>query len=189
MHNLIKRKSSIINGPKQFKQLKSIKSCVKDKRLLKMCKDTMKNNVYFAHPHCILISMLGDEAFDVRQRAVNIINDIRCYEINSLDYYLPKIDVDAENYYNLCTFEKIDDLWYYQNTQDTYIIITEPPLLNNLDVNKFLYNRFKSDIPCHTQSVERNVAVTTKVTKKICGRLNQSALGMLVNVSRSASVS
>ena len=58
--------------------------------------------------------------------------------------------------------------------------ITEPPLTIDLDLSNFLVDRFTSDLPCHTQSVERLVKVTTDVSRRVCGRLNQSAEGMLV---------
>ena len=45
--------------------------------------------------------------------------------------------------------------------------ITEPPLTIDLDLSNFLVDRFTSDLPCHTQSVERLVKVTTDVSKRV----------------------
>ena len=79
----------------------------------------------------------------------------------------------------MCTMELVDNKWVYLNKFDSYVLITEPPLLKDVDVSEYLNTPFVSSLPCHTQSVERMVAVTTSVSKAAVGRLNQSAEGML----------
>lgn len=68
---------------------------------------------------------------------------------------------------------------------DSFEYITEPPLTKDLDQSNFLLQQFTFDLPCHTQSVQRMVKITTEVSKKVCGRVNQNTEGMLIVKGRS----
>lgn len=181
MHMSIKHKSSIIQGPiNLFMELSLIKTCIKGQKDVNTCLEVLKNNCYFAHPHSILLSMLGDPTYSIRKRAIDIINDVRISNINSLSYFLPKFNIDANSYIDMCTMERINGQWKYLDIFDKHVLITEPPLIRNLDLTVYINEPYTSDFSCHTQSVERHVALTTRVTKTVCGRENQSAEGMLV---------
>ena len=188
MHMNIKYKSSIVDGcVNLFKEVSLIKKYVKSKVEQEYILSSLQVNSYFAHPHNVLISMLADESYVIRKEAIDIIVDLRNldYGEQSLDYYLPKVNFEAVSYSKLCSMSKIDERWVYLTFMNRLEYVTEPPLTKNLDLSQFLLERFSSDLPCHTQSVERLVKLTTEATKRVCGRVNQSAEGMLVVKGRS----
>ena len=111
--------------------------------------------------------MLGDECFSIRKEAIDIIVDIRsCSDDQNLNYFLPKVNFEAVHFRNLCSMSKKDGRWVYLTFLETYEFITEPPLTIDLDLSNFLVDRFTSDLPCHTQSVERLVKVTTNAFQR-----------------------
>ena len=185
MHMDIKYHSSIVYGAVNlFNEINLVKKHVKSKFDRELILSNIQVNGYFAHPHNILISKLGDEDFNVRKEAIDLINDVRKFEDNSLEYILPKIDLTAESYSDLCTIEKVNGRWMFLNSLGSLSPVTEPPLIKGLDLSVFLTHPFTSGLPCHTQSVERLVKVTTDASKAVCGRVNQSAEGMLVLKAR-----
>ncbi|KAL5251758.1 hypothetical protein ACHWQZ_G014793 [Mnemiopsis leidyi] len=188
MHMNIKYESSIVNGcVNLFKEISLIKKFVKSKAEQEFILCSLQGNSYFAHPHNVLISMLGDESYVIRKMAIDIIQDLRNLHVESqsLDYYLPKVNFNAASYSELCSMIKKDDRWVYLTFMDSLEYITEPPLTKHLDLSNFLLQQFTSDLPCHTQSVERMVKITTEASKKVCGRVNQSTEGMLIVKGRS----
>ena len=182
LHMDIKYKSSIVYGcVNLFKEISLVKKFVKNKAEQGLILNCIQGNSYFAHPHNVLIAMLGDECYSIRKEAIDIIVDIRsCSYDQNLNYFLPKVNFEAVHFRNLCSMSKNDGRWVYLTFLETYEYITEPPLTIDLDLSNFLVDRFTSDLPCHTQSVERLVKITTDVSKRVSGRLNQSAEGMLI---------
>ena len=130
--------------------------------------------------------MLGDDSFELRKEAVDLILELGRYEVESLnlDYFLPLMNTEAKRYADLCNFTKVNGRWMYKSFLGDLVCVTEPPLTTGLDVREFLTCPFKTDLPCHTQSVERLVKLTTDVSKRVSGRVNQSAEGMLVLLGR-----
>ncbi|XP_063688599.1 uncharacterized protein LOC134821764 isoform X2 [Bolinopsis microptera] len=187
MHMFIKYYDSIVYGSVNlFQEISFIKKVIKSKSERDFILNGVQVNSYFAHPHNILIAMLGDKNYVLRKKAVDLILDLRgvdevCTELN---YYLPRLNFDAEVYSDLCKMSKVNDRWVYLSFKGDFVYVTEPPLTKGLDVLSFLSSPFKSDLPCHTQSVERLVKVTTDASKRVCGRVNQSAEGMLVIAGR-----
>ena len=181
LHMDIKYKYSIVYGALHlFNELKLIRECVKGSKDVKLLYDVLRNNCHFAHPHSILLSMLADSSFNTRKRAIDIIHTIRSSEVLSHGYYLPKFNTKAKTYIDMCTMEEIDNKFYYINNFDDYIPITEPPLIRGRNLSLYINSPFKSDLSCHTQAVERAVALTTRVSKTVCGRINQTAEAMLI---------
>ena len=62
---------------------------------------------------------------------------------------------------------------YFLNSFSKYEAVAEPPILKGVDLSPYLTEPFTSDLPCHTQSVERMVKLTTEVSKAVCDRVNQ----------------
>ena len=181
MHMNIKYQSSIVYGAVNlFTEVNLIRKNIRSKSEQNFILSNLQLNCYFAHPHNVLVAMLGDESFALRKEAIDMINDLRTVEASSLEYYLPKLNVNAARYPDLCKMEKVNGRWTYLTFLNSYADITEPPIIKGLDLNDFLASPFVSDLPCHTQSVERLVKVTTESSRSVCGRLNQSAEGMLV---------
>ena len=187
MHMFIKYRSSLVNGSVNlFKEISLVKKFMKSKSDLDTILGCLQTNSYFAHPHNILIAMLGDDSFELRKEAVDIILDLRRYgeESLDLDYYLPLMNCEAKRYADLCNLSEVNGRWMYKSFSGDLVSVTEPPLTVGLDVREFLTCPFKTELPCHTQSVERLVKLTTDASKRVCGRVNQSAEGMLVLFGR-----
>ena len=181
LHMNIKYKSSVIYGPVNlFKEISLIKEHVSSKRDRNLLLDVLQNNAYFAHPHNMLIAKLGDEIFETRKEAVDLLCCVRDSDVDCLTYFSPKINFDADRYDNMCYMSKEEGIWKFLNCSGEYVPITEPPLVRGLDLSFFLNQPFSTDLPCHTQSVERLVKLTTDVSKAVCGRVYQCAEGMLV---------
>ena len=58
--------------------------------------------------------------------------------------------------------------------------VSEPPFTRGLDLEQFRDTPLITHHPCHTQSVERMVALTSDVTAKLSGQLRQ--IGEALNV-------
>ena len=190
LHMDIKYKNSITHGALNlFKEISLIKEHVKSKSDRSILFSVLENNGYFAHPHNVLISMLSDESYEIRKEAVDRINYIRSCENDeiSLQYYLPKLNFNAADYKNLCSMKKVSGKWVFLNRFGDNVLVSEPPLLKGVDLSRHLVQPYTSDLPCHTQSVERMVKLTTEVSKVVCGRVNQCAEGMLVLQGRKES--
>lgn len=95
----------------------------------------------------------------------------------------PKIDVNAETYYQIfkTKYMKIegpytppDQLHFPVHTMNStgplkYEPVTEPPMLRHLSVTeleKFMESPLSLRLDCHTQSVERGVALTSQSVKR-----------------------
>ncbi|KAL5272301.1 hypothetical protein ACHWQZ_G000503 [Mnemiopsis leidyi] len=121
LHMNIKYESSIVHGcVNLFKEVSLIKKYVKSKVEQEYILSSLQVNSYFAHPHNVLISMLGDECYVIRKEAIDIIVDIRNldYGEQSLDYYLPKVNFDAVSYSKLCSMSKMGERWVYLTFMD-----------------------------------------------------------------------
>jgi hypothetical protein len=184
----IKYRSSVIYGALNlFLEISLIKTHVKCRSDQEILFNTLQTNSYFAHPHNVLIAMLGDECFSTRKEAIDRIVRIRNSDIECLNYHFPKVNFNAVKYWELCSMRKEDNVWVFLNSFSKYVAVTEPPILKGVDLSPYLTEPFTSDLPCHTQSVERMVKLTTEVSKAVCGRVNQCAEGMLVLKGREES--
>lgn len=129
----------------------------------------IERNAYFAHPENLLLSMLTDDNKHIRELGCRRIIKARTLRQSTAmrSFVIPKINFDCTNYYDM-----ID--W-----QDKNLVLTEPPLLRNLEtddlkkivdegnVEKFDFPKF----PCHTQSVERCVKLTTEAAGSVAGQV------------------
>ena len=169
----IRHKPNVTEGAKHlFKQLCLARDCLIPKEF-KIFREVFENNCYFAHPEAILLTAMFDNDLSIRQKALKYILEARKREAKAKKFrkfMLPKkfLNFEASNYFEMVYFEKM-------KPKD----ITEPPLLkkfSNDELKKFAKGSIKitiGDIPCHSQSVERLVAITSKAAASEIGQTNR----------------
>lgn len=158
----IKCKPFITDAPKHvFKQTKLLQLLPSD--IINIVKPYVSRSAYFAHPENLLIAMLDDSDETVREKAVNIIKDIRATKQDPSrpvrPFRVPKINYDADYYYTMIDWET-----------ET---LTEPPLTYKLTDDEL--NQIISDpltLPpykSHTQSTERAIKMVTNASGQVYG--------------------
>ena len=111
----------------------------------------LNKNAFFAHSDNLLIAMLADERRSVRLRALSLISDVPGPH-KERNFVLPQVNPNAKDYTEMISLK------YDQAT---------PPLLSgrvNLTEIELFPLRF-DDIPCHSQAVERMVAVVIQAAE------------------------
>ena len=68
---------------------------------------------------------------------------------------------------------KFPGRWVYLTKSHGYQLVSEPPVTKGRDVASFLEDPLVLHYPCHTQSVERNVALTSRSVTQITGQKRQ----------------
>lgn len=158
----IKSQPSLIYGAKHIHE-----TIVRMRNLSVQTQDIVKpvlqRNGYFCHPENILISMVADDRSHIRElgwrRILKARKSKNLAEVRS--FKVPPIKFDAENYFDMIEWQ--DD-------------ITEPPLTKEIS-ESHIAELIKSqeayqgitDIPCHTQAVERLIKLVTEASEKVCG--------------------
>lgn len=167
----IKWKSNVADGPKHvFMMIKSIKENM-PKNLQSLLLDVVQRNSYFAHSENVILSMLVNEESNVRNKAVNLIRQLRSVEQAKgiRKFMRPEINTDAQIYY------EIVDLKNMQN-------VFEPPLLKEFSIEVITecihtHENFVSvmikNIPCHTQAVERVIQTVSRASNTVFGEKNR----------------
>ena len=179
----IRHQPNVTNGAKHlFKQLSLARDCLIPKEF-KVFREVFENNCYFAHPEAILLSAMFDDDLKIRQKALKFILEARKRAAKSKKfrkYMLPKkfLNFEASNYFEMIHFDKMKPR-----------SITEPPLLktfSNDDLRKFAEGSIEitiGEIPCHSQSVERLVAITSKAAASEIGQTNRHS--HIINMEKS----
>ena len=123
----------------------------------------MARNAMMVHPENIVLAMLGDDEAEVRSRAVRLIQEARgrrqTGEVRRLK--CAEIDVSATHYTELTELES------YAERADI-----EPPctrLLSDADLCALMEQPYQTHVPCHTQSTERAVELTTESAAAVSG--------------------
>ena len=182
MHIATKYKSSIIDGPQHiFDEISSIRKLEFDKHTdgsVDVLHKSIQTNCYFVHPENILLAMLGDKKKTVRAEAVRMITKVRRLGRPTNDireFHLPELNFSAKNYYELVNFYgKRGSILMYKSKSRGTLAVTEPPLLMKCrDLKQFISKPLSLHYPCHTQSVERAVKLTTETTKRVSGQKRQ----------------
>lgn len=110
--------------------------------------------------------MLTDDDNQIRTLGLKKIQEARILRQDNTirSYVIPKINFESHDYHDM-----ID--W-----QDKNLSLTEPPLLQFLeirDIEKIINEVVKTfdftKFPCHTQSVERGVKITTEAASSVAG--------------------
>ena len=150
-----------------------------NQELLENVISTLKWNGYWCHPESIILAMLFDQRESVKEKAIQLIQQcreeeeagIREYQFEIRKFMVPKsINFEAETYDQLINLETVD------------VEFTSPPLLNGYSIEEIQSLKFKEDfqnIPCHSTTVERFVALTSIAAKSTIGQENRH--GWLLN--------
>lgn len=157
----IKCRPRCTDGPKHLLQQ------IKQQSLLSsVCRNitwpVVQRNAYWAHQENVLLSMLGDDDEVNRKAAVDIIKTIRKAPGGSQqqvrEFRPPKIKENAQTLQDL--LPSIEEL------------ILEPPLTKHLsdeELQHLVTQPFISQIPCHSQGVERCVRTVSEASKSVYG--------------------
>ena len=118
--------------------------------------ESVARNAMMAHPENVVLAMLGDERRAVRADAVKLTQQARRRRRPGQvrQFRCPIINVSANDYTELA------DLQRYANEGDI-----EPPCTRRLtddELTTLLDRPYRTHIPCHTQSTERAVKLTTE---------------------------
>ena len=145
---------------------------------------TLKHNFYWAHPESLLLKMVYDQRPHVKAKAIQLIEKCRKEEESGIRQYQhdgirrfedPKfINFEAQTYDELIDFEKVP------------VEFTSPPLLQDYsieDIKNHNFNELFDSIPCHSQTVERFVSLTSEAATKTVGEDNRHA--WLINKTKS----
>ena len=131
-------------------------------------------NGFSGYSEMVLLCMLMHDDQILRQESVNKILEIRNKTKNIVrKRKANEINFQATSINELCSLNDA----------------TEPPIIMQIsdDVLKsFVNNPFELDIPCHTQSVERNVRLTTECAAAVPGTSNQEGYAFNVIAARKA---
>lgn len=137
-------------------------------KLWNECMITLQTNGFMCHIENVVLAMACDDNPDVRQQAVDIIENVRQKKQKSRSkrvrkFIVPNIDFDAETYYTMIDFSKLKPVMNY----------VSPPLLDSYtidDIKKMDFSDNFKHITCHQQHVERWVANTSSASKYAIGQ-------------------
>ena len=120
-------------------------------------------NSYMAHPEAVLLAMLGDERKEVRQEAVHLVQEARQRKTSNQlrSYNAPVINLDAQTYTELTDVRK-----YARDSDEELPFIS---LFSTERLNELVDEPLHTSVPCHTQSTERSVKMTTEAAAAVTG--------------------
>lgn len=160
----IKTKPSCKNGPLHiFNMLK--RSLYLRDDLKNIVIRTIQRNSFFVHPENLLLAMLQDDQSHIRELALRrLIKARQLRNGNEVrEFQLPKLQIDASNYYELIDWSKEK--------------VTEPPMTmkySDTEISNMISSKdnlmFLQKLPCHTQAVERCVKLVTEASLSVCGQ-------------------
>ena len=116
-----------------------------------------------AHPENVVLAMLGDDQREVRSEAVQLIQEARGRrQLGQVrQFKCPDIDVAATRY------SELTDLRSYAERANIERPCTRP--LSDAELSAFLEQPYRTRVPCHTQSTERAVKLTTESAAAVSG--------------------
>ena len=129
----------------------------------------MLNNCFYAHSEAILLAMMFDSDNEMKEKSLELILNARkrAKKYKKLrKFVLPKkhLNLEATHYSELLHWEELKPFQ-----------ISDPPLLKKFSddqLKKFVQGEIElsiGDIPCHSQSVERLVALTSSAASSEIG--------------------
>ena len=137
--------------------------------------EVFKNNCYFAHSENVLLAMMFDESLSVRRESLKMILAARKRAQKAKKVRKFRLPKDYLNLNETCYWKMLD--WSRMKPRD----ITEPPLLRKYsdeDLKAFSEGKINlemSKIPCHSQAVERFVALTSSAASHEIGYTKRHA--------------
>ena len=177
----IKASSHVSQGARHYYSLLHLSRNLfhNDQKLLDNVIATLKWNGYWCHPESIILAMLFDQRDVIKEKAIQLIQQCREeeeagtreYQFEVRKFMVPKsINFEAESYDQLIDCDTVD------------VEFTSPPLLNGYTIEEIKSLNFKEDfhnIPCHSTTVERFVALTSIAATSTIGQENRH--GWLLN--------
>lgn len=136
----------------------------------------LQNNSYFAHPESILIAAVADDDADIRKQATQRIINARHSEkegvIRVFDKNNITINFSADSYITMIDWSAC--------------IVTAPPLLSHLSDETLATGEpvILSEIPCHSQAVERAVKDVSAASLKVCGHEARHGMVLMTKKAR-----
>jgi len=136
----------------------------------------LQNNSYFCHPENILLAAVADNDVCIRQQAAQHIisarhsavqNAVRVFDKNKI-----VIDFAADTYFNMIDWSNTD--------------VTPPPLLSDVSDEQINSGELIliTQLPCHSQSVERAVKDVSECCLKVAGHEARHGAVLLTKKSR-----
>ena len=158
----LKQRPSICEAPRHLHaQLQLLK--LLPPQVMSIAKNNIARNAYWAHPECLLLSMLTDSSEQVRSVAVDKILSIREVrghgDKSTRKFLIPELRFDAADYTDM-----ID--WSSEALYEPCLTVG----LTNSQVTDLKYTALSlPSYPAHTQSVERLVKQTTRAAESVAG--------------------
>lgn len=125
---------------------------------------SIQRNAYFAHHENILLAMLVDESQTIRELSIHRILDYRKNGISSRKFIIPKLNFDAESYYDLINWSDHamtpPPIVAALSEEELWLLVNENGNTNMANIRLF---------PCHTQAVERAIQLVTEASISVCG--------------------
>ena len=90
----------------------------------------------------------------------------------------------------LIIIEDNDFRFTFMDDKGGHINMTEPSLTSNMPedrLRRFFETPLRTPFPCHSQSVERGVKLTSRSLKRVSGEKKQSATSIAVDMARKSS--
>jgi hypothetical protein len=158
----LKQKPFIGEAPRHlFTQIELTK--LLPKKTQTVARKNIARNAYWAHPECLLLSMLTDADQTVRVKAVDVIIKLRGTQELGDDqprkFIIPELKFDASSYSEMIDWKKEA---LYEPAITTSLTATE---LRDLKSAPLMLPRY----PAHTQSVERLVKQTSRAAAHVAG--------------------
>jgi len=172
----IKAHPKCTDGPRNlFHQIQLTSRLSREDR--EIVEPVVQRNAFFAHPENLLLTMLTDECVNILHRAVKILTTCRKHEAAKSSkvrtFIIPSLNFQSENYVEIINWDDVR--------------ITEPPLticMTDEIANMYIQQQLQvSNIPCHTQAVERAFKVVTESAVNCFG--HESRQGWILNVMNS----
>ena len=142
-----------------------VKSLKKERSdLLEGIKITIRTNGFYTHIENVLLCMIMDDNPKLNTKAIEVIKKRRQQD-DLIDgqvrkFVVPEINFNAKSYDQLINLNKYADEF------------SSPPILSKYSLDQIKKKEFEDDfyqIPCHSQSVERAVFLTSQAAEKMVG--------------------
>ena len=185
----VKAHSDLVDAPRHlFLQMRRQRDLLGGDDL-SVAQQSLARNAWMAHPENVLLGMLGDNDANVRKEAVVLIQDARkrrqpgaslrkfqCPAAPGInrpvksDVSRPLLNLGATNYREMVDLDRAA-----RNTD------VEPPCVRGLtdtELEDAISVPFKTGVPCHTQSTERAVKLTTEAALCVMGSERQDGVSL-----------
>ncbi|KAF0294694.1 hypothetical protein FJT64_007668 [Amphibalanus amphitrite] len=170
----IKHKPDLVEAPRHlFDQLQRQRQHMGGPDL-QTVQGSLCGNALMAHPENVVLGMLGDERRDVRARAVQMVREARARRqpgpVRQFRVQSASVNVSAHQYTELV------DVTMYARVADV-----EPPcvrFLSDGDLEALVDEPLRTRVPCHTQSTERAVKLTTQSSGAVAGAVRQDGYSL-----------